>query len=125
MTLWIRRQANGEDQARARVLAEQVFAMLRNAEFEHHFDRASHPVPYLSSLQLRDSLLQAEGVAERKRMWRRVEKIIGANANIVTSHEELEGGDEGIVWRWVGRVGKTVPYELKQDVGVGDEDVPA
>lgn len=119
----MRRQANSEDQTRAQTLAEHVYAMLRNAEFEHHVDQASRPVPYLSSLQLRDALLQSESIAERKRMWRLVEKIIGANANIVTSHEELEGGDEGVVWRWVGGVGKTVSYQVKEDVG--EELVPA
>ena len=114
ITVWTRRQANSEDAARAQALAEQVYALLRSAEFEHHADAGAHPVPYLSALQLRDALLQTAGVAERQRVWRRVERILGANANVVTSHEELEGGDEGVVWRWVGRVGQTGSYEPAQ-----------
>ncbi|KIP09118.1 hypothetical protein PHLGIDRAFT_12180 [Phlebiopsis gigantea 11061_1 CR5-6] len=122
VTVWTRRQSNREESVRAQALAEQVYELLRSAEFEHHVDPVARSVPYLSALQLRDELLHNAGVAERQRLWRRVERILGANANVVTTHEELEGGDEGVVWRWVGRVGQAVSYEPAREDG---EVVPA
>jgi len=52
---------------------------------------------------LRDLVLQGEhSIPARRRIWDRVEKIVEGNTNVKATMEELEGGDEGKVWRWVG-----------------------
>ncbi|KAI0362006.1 hypothetical protein OH77DRAFT_1416206 [Trametes cingulata] len=104
-------------QARKAVEDERVAALvtvaldcLRNQELAHHTDPVMAPRPYLSSLQLRDLVLQdVHDVGERKRLWSRVERIVEGNANVRTNLEEVEGGDEQRVWRWVGSAGRTLP----------------
>ncbi|KAI0781018.1 Man1-Src1p-C-terminal domain-containing protein [Trametes elegans] len=104
-------------QARKAVEDERVASLvtvalecLRNQELAHHTDPVMAPRPYLSSLQLRDLVLQdIHNVSERKRLWSRVERIVEGNANVRTNLEEVEGGDEQRVWRWVGSSGRTLP----------------
>ncbi|KAI0336449.1 hypothetical protein GY45DRAFT_1315826 [Cubamyces sp. BRFM 1775] len=104
-------------QARKSVEDERVASLvtvalecLRNQELAHHTDPVMAPRPYLSSLQLRDLVLQdVHAVSERKRLWSRVERIVEGNANVRTNLEEVEGGDEQRVWRWVGSAGRTLP----------------
>lgn len=73
---------------------------LRNQEFA---DDYTDTLPYLSSVQLRDLVLQNEtSVNTRRRLWERVERIVESNANVRVNVEEIEGGDEARVWRWVG-----------------------
>ncbi|KAI0374806.1 hypothetical protein BV20DRAFT_960988 [Pilatotrama ljubarskyi] len=104
-------------QARKAVEDERVASLvtvaldcLRNQELAHHTDPVMAPRPYLSSLQLRDLVLQdVHDVGERKRLWSRVERIVEGNANVRTNLEEVEGGDEQRVWRWVGSAGRTLP----------------
>lgn len=68
------------------------------------------PRPYLSSLQLRDLVLQdVHDVSKRRRLWSRVERVVEGNANVRTNLQEVEGGDEQRVWEWVGSSGKTLP----------------
>ena len=68
------------------------------------------PRPYLSSLQLRDLVLQdVHDVSKRRRLWSRVERVVEGNANVRTNLQEVEGGDEPRVWEWVGSSGKTLP----------------
>ena len=87
--------------------------MLRNQELAHHTDPVAAPRPYVPSTQLRDAVLAGEhSVAARTRLWRRVEAVVEANANVRTNMEEADGGDEMRVWRWVGAVGQTLPHEL-------------
>ncbi|KAI0798070.1 Man1-Src1p-C-terminal domain-containing protein [Abortiporus biennis] len=92
---------------------------LRNQELAHHTDPITTPQAYLSSLQLRDLILQDEhSVSTRTRIWEQVERIVEANANVRTNLEEVESGDEMRVWRWVGSAGKTLAPGLR------DRDTP-
>lgn len=84
-------------------LAQVVLDALRNQELAHHIDPVSAPHSFLSSLHLRDLILQDENsFPVRRRLWDKVEKIVEGNTNVRVSIEELEGGDEGRVWRWIG-----------------------
>ena len=104
-------------QARRAIEDEQVAALvtvaldsLRNQELAHHTDPVMVPRPYLSSLQLRDLVLQdIHDISKRKRLWSRVERVVEANANVRTNLQEVEGGDEQRVWEWVGSAGRTLP----------------
>ncbi len=98
------------DDERVASLVTVALECLRNQELAHHTDPVMAPRPYLSSLQLRDLVLQdVHSVGERKRLWSRVERIVEGNANVRTNLEEVEGGDEQRVWRWVGSAGRTLP----------------
>ncbi|KAF8507246.1 Man1-Src1p-C-terminal domain-containing protein [Gautieria morchelliformis] len=84
-------------------LVQVALDRLRNQELAHHTDPVSTPHIYLSSLHLRDVILQDEhSIPARRRLWDKVEKIVEGNTNVRASVEELIGGDEGRVWRWVG-----------------------
>ncbi|KXN82080.1 Inner nuclear membrane protein SRC1 [Leucoagaricus sp. SymC.cos] len=84
-------------------LVQIALDTLRNQEIAHHTDPVTAPQPYLSSLQLRDLILQEEhSVPIRRRLWDQVERIVEGNANVRVNMEEVEGGDELRVWRWVG-----------------------
>lgn len=89
-------------------LVQVALDTLRNQEFAHYTDPLNAPQPYLSSIQLRDLVLQGENsVHTRRRLWERVERIVESNANVRANLEEIEGGDETRVWRWVGSTGRT------------------
>ncbi|KAH9946183.1 Man1-Src1p-C-terminal domain-containing protein [Epithele typhae] len=91
-------------------LVDSALGLLRNQEFAHHTDPVTAPKPYLSSIQLRDLVLQdIRSLKERNRLWSKVERVVEANTNIRTNQEEVEGGDEQRVWQWVGAFGKTLP----------------
>ncbi|KAI0256916.1 Man1-Src1p-C-terminal domain-containing protein [Lactifluus subvellereus] len=95
-------------------LVQLALATLRNQEIAHHTDPVTAPAPYLSSLQLRDLVLQNEhSVSARARLWARVEHVVEGNANVRANLEEVPGGDELRVWRWVGGSGqrKAVEYD--------------
>jgi hypothetical protein len=84
-------------------LVQIALDTLRNQEIAHHTDPVTAPHPYLSSLQLRDLILQDEhSIPIRRRLWDQVERVVEGNANVRTNMEEVEGGDELRVWRWVG-----------------------
>lgn len=84
-------------------LVQIALDALRNQEFSHHTDPVTTPQPYLSSLQLRDLILQDEhSVTLRSRLWDQVECIVEGNANVRANFQEIHGGDEMRVWRWVG-----------------------
>jgi len=103
-----RTQARVEDK-RVAELVQLALATLRNQEMAHHTDPVSAPAPYLSSLQLRDLVLQDEhSVAARARLWARVERVVEGNANVRANLEEVPGGDELRVWRWVGGPGRRI-----------------
>lgn len=79
---------------------------LRNQELAHHTDPVTSPQPFLSSLQLRDLILQDEhSISSRRRLWDQVERVVESNANVRANLEEVQGGDELRVWRWVGGAG--------------------
>ena len=83
---------------------------LRNQELAHHTATVTVTRPYLSSLQLRDLVLQdIHDVSKRKRLWSRVERVVEGNTNVRTNLQEVDGGDEQRVWEWVGSSGKMLP----------------
>ena len=95
-------------------LVQIALDTLRNLELAHHTDPVTTPHPYLSSLQLRDLILQDEhSVPTRRRLWDRVEAIVESNANVRVNLEEIHGGDEARVWRWVGSSGAISPRKLQ------------
>lgn len=99
-----RQRAKKREDAKAVTgLVKTTLEALRSQELSHHVDPVSVPKSSLSSVQLRDLVLQEEhSVKARERLWRQVEHIVEANANVRTNLEEVEGGDEQRVWRWVG-----------------------
>lgn len=91
------------DNKRAAELVQIVLDTLRNQEVRHYTDPVSEPHPYISSVQLRDQILQDEhSVKKRQYLWDKVERVVEGNANVRANLEEVEGGDELRVWRWVG-----------------------
>ncbi|KAJ3733039.1 Man1-Src1p-C-terminal domain-containing protein [Lentinula guzmanii] len=76
---------------------------LQHQEVAHYTDPVSTPQPFLSSIQLRDRvLLNEHSVSVRQKVWEKVEKVVEGNANVRANMEEVYGGDELRVWRWVG-----------------------
>lgn len=89
-------------------LVQVALDTLRNQEMAHHVDPVSTAYSHLSSIHLRDLILQEEhSVPTRRRLWDKVEKIVESNANVRATMEELEGGDIGRVWQWVGNTAIT------------------
>ncbi|KDN51478.1 hypothetical protein RSAG8_00023, partial [Rhizoctonia solani AG-8 WAC10335] len=83
-------------------LAGVALDLVRNQEIAHHTDAVRSPHAYVSSLHLRDMVLQDEhNVHKRMQLWSKVAKIVEGNANIRANIEEV-AGDETRVWRWVG-----------------------
>ncbi|KAJ3725995.1 Man1-Src1p-C-terminal domain-containing protein [Lentinula raphanica] len=84
-------------------LVQIALDALQHQEVAHYTDPVTTPQPSLSSTQLRDLVLQEEhSVNVRQRVWDKVEKIVEGNANVRVNMEEVYGGDELRVWRWVG-----------------------
>jgi Man1-Src1p-C-terminal domain len=95
-------------------LVQIALDTLRNQELAHHTDPIIAPQPYLSSLQLRDVILQDEhSISERRKLWDKVERVVEGNANVRTNLEEVRGGDEMRVWRWVGGSGLRKRLQLQ------------
>ncbi|KAI0093624.1 Man1-Src1p-C-terminal domain-containing protein [Irpex rosettiformis] len=91
---------------RVAVLAQSALNLLRSQELAHYTDPVTAPHAYLPSLQLRDLILQDEpSIRARRRLWAGVERVVEENTNIRTNLEEVEGGNEERVWRWVGSAG--------------------
>jgi hypothetical protein len=96
-------------------LVQIALDTLRNQELAHHTDPVTAPHPYLSSLQLRDLILQDEhSISVRRRVWDQVERVVEGNANVRANLEEVQGGDELRVWRWIG---STTGPELRKKEG--------
>lgn len=112
----VQRQIKGR---RIAELVQIALDALRNQELAHHTDPITAPHPYLSSLQLRDLVLQDEhSIPVRQRFWSGVEAIVEGNANVRVNLEETSGGDELRVWRWVGGAGRTPGFrKLTQSDG--------
>lgn len=101
-----RRAQSSAEAERVSSLVEIALDLLQNQELAHHTDPVTASHPYLSSLQLRDLVLQGEhSIRTRRRLWDGVEKIVESNVNVRTNLEEVEVGDEVRVWRWVGGPG--------------------
>lgn len=101
-------------------LVQIALDTLRNQELAHHTDPVTAPQPYLSSLQLRDLILQDEhSIIVRRRVWDQVERVVEGNANVRANLEEVQGGDELRVWRWVGSTSgpeiRKVQFQTQKD----------
>jgi len=95
-------------------LTQIVLDTLRNQELAHYTDPITAPQPYLSSLQLRDLILQdGSSIPQRRRLWDRVERAVESNSNVRANLEEIRGGDEMRVWRWVGSVGSGLDIQKR------------
>ncbi|KIJ17374.1 hypothetical protein PAXINDRAFT_10214 [Paxillus involutus ATCC 200175] len=95
-------------------LVQIALDTLRNQELAHHTDPVTAPHPYLSSLQLRDLILQDEhSISARSKLWDQVERVVEGNANVRVNLEEVQGGDEHRVWRWVGTAGRGPEYRKR------------
>ena len=117
-TLRRRRVQTRIEDKRVAELVQLALATLRNQEIAHHTDPVTAPAPYLSSLQLRDLVLQDEhSVSARARLWARVEHVVEGNANVRANLEEVPGGDELRVWRWVGGSGRRKAVEYDSAAG--------
>jgi len=104
----LRIAAKHKENKRVAGLVQVALDTLRNQELSHYTDPLTTPAPYLSSIQLRDLVLQDEhSVPTRRRLWEKVERVVESNANVRANLEEIEGGDETRVWRWVGSSGRT------------------
>ncbi|KAG6911498.1 hypothetical protein DXG01_014572 [Tephrocybe rancida] len=102
-------------------LVQIALNTLRHQELAHHTDPVTVPQPYLSSLQLRDSILQDEhSVASRRRLWDQVERVVEGNANVRANLQEIQGGDEMRVWRWVGSAAGRRVVVLEAEPTSGD-----
>lgn len=113
------RARNAKENDRVAILAQSALNLLRSQELAHYTDPITAPHPYLPSLQLRDLILQDEpSTGTRRRLWAKVERVVEENTNVRTNLEEVEGGNEERVWRWVGSTGKSLPQAT-------DEESPA
>ncbi|QRV86312.1 sulfide-quinone oxidoreductase [Ceratobasidium sp. AG-Ba] len=102
--IWARSKIASKRRESRRVadLAGVALDLVRNQEIAHHTDPVRAPHTYISSLHLRDMILQDEhNIRERVRLWNKVAKIVEGNANVRANEEEV-AGDETRVWRWVG-----------------------
>ncbi|KAG9127161.1 inner nuclear membrane protein enriched at telomere/subtelomere region [Ceratobasidium sp. 392] len=102
--VWARSKIASKRRESRRVadLAGVALDLVRNQEIAHHTDPIRAPHTYISSLHLRDMILQDEhNIRERVRLWNKVAKIVEGNANVRANVEEV-AGDDTRVWRWVG-----------------------
>ncbi|KAF9227964.1 hypothetical protein BS17DRAFT_774547 [Gyrodon lividus] len=115
--LYSLRRSRAQRQIENKRVAELVqiaLDTLRNQELAHHTDPVTAAHPYLSSLQLRDLILQDEhSISARRGLWDQVERIVEGNANVRVNLEEVQGGDEHRVWRWVGTAGRGPEYRKR------------
>lgn len=97
-----------KESRRIAALVQVALDALRNQELAHYTDPVSTPAPFLSSIQLRDQVLQDEhALNTRRKLWGKVEGVVESNTNVRINLEEIEGGDELRVWRWIGSTGRT------------------
>jgi hypothetical protein len=102
-----RRRWKAVEDQRVRQLVQTIFEALKDQELAHYTDPVSYPQAYLSSTQLRDSLLQeVHSASSRQKVWDKVEKVVESNTNVRANLEEVEDGDELRVWRWIGQPGR-------------------
>lgn len=126
--LYLLRRSRAQRQIEAKRVAELVritLDTLRNQELAHHADPVTAPQAYLSSVQLRDLILQGEhSISARRRLWDQVEHVVEGNANVRANLEEVQGGDELRVWRWVGTAGRGPEQRKRVRTEVEKDDEP-
>lgn len=92
---------------RVKNLVKEALERVKEQEARHYLDPSGYPSATLSSLQLRDEIMQEEhSISTRARLWQQVEKIVESNSNIRSNVEVTPAGDEGRVWTWVGAGGR-------------------
>ncbi|KAF8654062.1 hypothetical protein AX16_003596 [Volvariella volvacea WC 439] len=117
----VQKQAEGK---RIAELVQIALDALRNQELAHYTDPITAPHPYLSSVQLRDLILQDEhSVSKRQRLWGAVERVVEGNTNVRANLEETGGGEEMRVWRWIGSAGRTSSGWRKSIAGANAGDI--
>ncbi|EGN92475.1 hypothetical protein SERLA73DRAFT_191149 [Serpula lacrymans var. lacrymans S7.3] len=117
-----RRDRRQVENKRVAELVQIALDTLRNQELAYHTDPVTAPHPFLSSLQLRDLILQDEhSIPVRRRLWDQVERVVEGNSNVRANLEEVRGGDEMRVWRWVGTAGRE-PKIRKRVQGAEQKD---
>ncbi|KAK0210714.1 Man1-Src1p-C-terminal domain-containing protein [Desarmillaria ectypa] len=107
-----------EDAKRVADLVDYVLAKLKYTELGHHTDPITVPFPYVPSVRLRDEVMHLEPEWRKRVLWDRVEKVVESNANVRANIQEVYGGDEMRVWRWVGSHPFTgIQTPIRFDVG--------
>jgi hypothetical protein len=97
-------------EARAKVLATDVFARLANHATLNHQEPGSYPEQGISMTQLRDDVLRNEfSSSRRQKLWARVQKKVELNSNVRAAVRENHSGDVARMWEWVG------PLQLLED----------
>lgn len=103
-------------------LVQIALDTLRSQELAHHTDPVSTPYGYLSSMHLRDLILQDEhSTKTRQRVWKKVERVVEGNANVRATMEELNG-DETRAWQWTGGITSVSPRRVQWTGSTKDED---
>ena len=67
----------------------------------HYTDPVKTPEAFVAPAHLRDELLSAVSLDDRKRLWSRVTQKIESNSNIRSISQQVKGEDMR-VWQWVG-----------------------
>lgn len=97
-------------EARAKVLASEVFDRLANQATLNHQEPGSNPEQGISMTQLRDDVLRNEfSSSRRQNLWTKVQKKVEHNSNIRAAVRETQSGDVARMWEWVG------PVQLLED----------
>lgn len=103
-------------------LVQIALDTLRSQELAHHTDPVMHPHGYLSSMHLRDHVLQDEHSAKaRVRLWQKVESVVEENANVRASIEDVNG-DETRAWQWTGGTANISPRRVQWAKSPTEED---
>lgn len=104
------------EKRKVRHLVKEALDTLQQQEAKHYLDSVSYPTTGLSSLQLRDEVMQDEhSIARRVKLWEQVEKIVEGNSNVRANVEVMPSGDEARVWNWVGSGGKRIQFPSARD----------
>ncbi|KAF8319370.1 hypothetical protein DL93DRAFT_2053738 [Clavulina sp. PMI_390] len=121
----VRISASRAETQHVAALVQMALETLRQQELAHHIDPVSHPHGYLSSMHLRDHVLQEEhSTKKRQRLWAQVEKVVEGNANVRATMEEV-GGDETRAWQWTGgtaAIANPSPRKVQWNGGVQEEN---
>lgn len=100
--LHLRRRNLAAEKDQIRQLVRIVLARLKEQARKSR-DPTGASQSYLIADYLRDEMLQDEhSLAIRQHIWKKVARIVQGNANVRTSLEETEEGEETQVWRWMG-----------------------
>lgn len=123
MYVRLQRERKAEEDKEVAKYAQLALNALRSQELAHYTDPITTPQAYIPSLQLRDLVLQnLPSLNTRRRLWAGVERVVEENTNVRTNLEEVEGGNEERVWRWVGSAGTSLLPEADEE---GDISIAA